>query len=574
MRIKKLSGVVFKKENSIFVSFFLGVIIFLFIYGLEPLRYTGVGWMVNGFGGSDITQHQTGWEFYRHSPWTFPLCKALYLGYPAGTAISYTDSIPVVALLFKLISPLLPETFQYFGLYTCFCFGLQGLFAAALLRRFTKYELFSIVGSVSFVTASCFLERCFRHTALSSHWLLLVAMLLYFKRKQNPLFKHRYMCWAFLLCLAIGIHPYLFAMCFGVFVVFSIEDIFSGIERKSGVIKFAAVVFTAILFGFALGLFGSDVESAHGFGIYSLNLNAVFNPYTRHFVQWSSAVEDRPIYGGQTDGIYYVGLFMNVVFVLSVFIFLLSGSQNIRRILKKYAFFIVLLAVYTVFALSNTVTFDDHVIFRYFLPEFFVDKVNIFRASGRFFFIPYYSIFLFSLVILYRVMYGKWVAVISAAVLVLIQTMEINPGIKELRAYFAERKEPLYFSNDWNELAQNYEIAMTFDCLTDRTLAFWLAQKDFRTNMMITAPVHMNAYWENTKEYRNRLKDGLEQGTWELDKDTIYLISEDTGQNCTFRDETELMSYINTVKENYRNSAGVIYLTDWIKNYWIIVPHQ
>ena len=87
--------------------------------------------------------------------------------------------------------------------------------------------------------------------------------------------------------------------------------------------------------------------------------------------------------------------------------------------------------------------------------------------------------------------------------------------------------------------------------------------------LFIICTAFVNATYASS--YSGTCGDNL---TWELDKDTIYLISEDTGQNCTFRDETELMSYINTVKENYRNSAGVIYLTDWIKNYWIIVPHQ
>ena len=570
--LKNISRAIFRKENIIFVSFFLGITSFLLIYGLEPLRYTGTGWIVNGFGGKDITQHQTGWEFYRRSPWTFPLCKALYLGYPEGTAISYTDSIPLVALLFKIISPLLPEYFQYFGLYTCFCFAMQGLFSALLLRQFTKSNLFSVIGSIPFITASCFLERCFRHTALSSHWLLLAALLLYFKRKEKPNSKKLYVFWGALLCAAIGTQPYLFVMACGVYIIFVIEDLHHHQTWIKHLYKPVSVIVVTIVFGFVLGLFGTDIESASGFGIYSLNLNALFNPNTVYFTQWSSAVEKRPLYAGQSDGIYYLGLFMIVIFILSIFIFLLDGSEKIRNKLKKYVLLIALLLSYTVFALSDIITFDDHVIFRYYLPEIVLDKINIFRASARFFFVPYYCIFIFSLVSIYRIMSGKWMSILSVMVIALIQVLEILPGINELHLYFEERKEPLFFSKDWYELSQNYDTVISFDCLTDRTLAFWLAQNNFKTNMMITAPVHLDAYWERTKQSRQLLKDNLEQGIQDLDKNTLYFISEDTGDNCTFENETELTKYINQVKEQYKNIADVMYLTDWVKNYWIIVP--
>ena len=56
----------------------IGAAAFLVIFGLEPLRYSGVGWTLYGVGGKDITQHQTGWEFYRHSPWSFPQASAAF----------------------------------------------------------------------------------------------------------------------------------------------------------------------------------------------------------------------------------------------------------------------------------------------------------------------------------------------------------------------------------------------------------------------------------------------------------------------------------------------------------------
>ena len=208
-----------KKYRYLIAAFWLGFIAFLFVFSLEPLRITGIGWTLYGYDNEDIIQHQTGWMYYRNSPWSFPICKALYLGYPEGTSIAFTDSIPLVAVFFKLLSPILPEKFQYFGIYTCFCFMMQGLFGAALLFHFTHNHVFSCVGSLIFVFSSCFLERCFRHTALSSHWLLLAGLLLYFTRIKYPEKKPYHLLWAVLLCITIGIHPYLFAMNFGLFFI-------------------------------------------------------------------------------------------------------------------------------------------------------------------------------------------------------------------------------------------------------------------------------------------------------------------------------------------------------------------
>lgn len=562
----------FRKNRYILPSVIIGIAAFIFVYGIEPLRFTGTGWIARGFGGDDITQHQTGWEFYRRSPWTFPLCKALRLGYPEGTSISYTDSIPIAALFFKIISPLLPESFQYFGLYTCLCFALQGLFSAALLYHFTKNNAYAAIGSIIFVTASCFVERCFRHTALSSHWLLLAALLLYFKGKRGFGRRRPYLCWGLLLCAAIGIHPYLFAMAFGVFAISVFEDLLRSTERQK-TLKYAAAVCTAIVvFAYILGLFGTEVSPAVGFGIFSLNLNALFNPHSGNFEKWSAFVEDRPLYAGQADGIYYLGMSLGIVFLFSLAVFLFGGHSKIRKTLDEYYALLLLLAAYTVFALSNIVAFDGQVVFRYKLPGFILEKLSIFRASARFFFIPYYCIILFSLVTLYRTLRKRILPVIFAALVAALQVAEIQPGITELRSYFADRVSPAFMSHEWAELAERFDTALSFDCLTDRTLAFWLAKNDFKTNMMITAPIHMDAYWQRTAGERKKIKDGLGNGTLVLDANTVYIIAEDTGTNRSFENEDELTAYTDRIEKNYSGEADILYLTDGVKNYRILVP--
>ena len=109
----------FRKNWHLIISGLLGILMFFTIFGIEPLRDTGIGWTQYGYGGHDITQHQTGWMFYRNAPWAFPLCKALFLGYPQGTSISYTDSIPLFAVIF--IGVLLNDYFIHGLICADFC---------------------------------------------------------------------------------------------------------------------------------------------------------------------------------------------------------------------------------------------------------------------------------------------------------------------------------------------------------------------------------------------------------------------------------------------------------------------
>ena len=568
-------GTKLRKYGYLVIAMLLGMAVFIGIYGLEPLRITGINWMIYGFYGKDITSHQSGWMFYRASPWTFPLCKALFLGYPEGTVISYTDSIPIAALFFKLLSPLLPETFQFFGLYTCFCFMMQGLFAAALLRLLTGDKLFSVIGSVIFLSASCFVERCIRHTALSSHWLLLAALLLYFHQRRDRSGGKYSVLWCLLLCLALGIHPYLFAMVFSVFALSEAECFFIGRDKVKTVLVSVICTAGALLFGYILGLFGTKVSPETGFGEFSLNLNTLVNPYSKNHELWSAVLKPLPRADGQGDGMCYLGLPM-LVLTAAAILFSLKNYRGIRNSLLRNAGLLILCAGLTLFAISNRVTLGDRVILRYPLPGLLFRLCNIFRSSDRFFFIPYYCIILFSLTRLRRMSGRKrsWLTLCVCAAAAVLQILEIGPGLKELHAFFETRYEPVYLSGEWSRIAENYDTARTVDRIKDRNLSFWLGENGFRTDLMVTAPVHLNAYWDRTETERTRLRQALEDGTEDLDPRSVYIISAVTGRNRTFETDEDLAAYIGKLQKAWQDKADLLYLNNEINYYWILCPDQ
>ena len=567
----------FFRQNAYWIAgAILGFAAFLFVYGPEPLRVTSIGWTQQGFYGQDIRQHQAGWMFYRNSPWSFPLCKALNLGYPEGTSVSYTDSIPIAALFFKLLSPVLPKSFQYFGIYTCFCFMMQGLFGAALVYRFTKHQLYSALSSLLFVISSCFLERCFRHTALSSHWLLLAALFLYFARKAACGEKYRLLYWTVLLCLAVGIHPYLFGMVYGVFIVSGLKAL---TDRRSVKFTIFGILFgtgIVLLFGYVIGLFGTGVRADEGFGIYSLNLNGLFNPKSREHPVWSLFLPNRPVYGNQGDGIYYMGAGLLLTFAAVMIRLLIRERGALSRWIRSNLLLLALLAGCTLFAVSNVVTFDDKLLLTVPLPEGFYRIINIFRSSERFFFLPYYCIILTAAAGLYRMLSGNSrAALVCCLVLCGLQTADILPGLKDLRGYFEIPREEAVFTGDWDVLADHYNTAMTFDRNADYRLGFWLAKNHFRTNVMLSAMVHRLDFWARTEEERAAAKAALAEGSLATDPKTVWIIADKLDYDPSFESHEELMAYLDQVRKAYEGQAVLQFMTvNPVGDYWVLVPER
>ena len=59
-------------------------------------------------------------------------------------------------------------------------------------------------------------------------------------------------------------------------------------------------------------------------------------------------------------------------------------------------------AIFFLYALSIKVTWNDEVLFTLPMPEFVIHLCNIFRASGRFMWVPMYALMLFAIGIVLR----------------------------------------------------------------------------------------------------------------------------------------------------------------------------
>ena len=97
------------KNMTVLIAGTIGAFVFITIYGTKILNPCYTDWLMSG---GDLSQHYLGWKMYRNGDWTFPIGLTDQLAYPHYTSVIFTDSIPVFAVFFKLISPILPNDFQ------------------------------------------------------------------------------------------------------------------------------------------------------------------------------------------------------------------------------------------------------------------------------------------------------------------------------------------------------------------------------------------------------------------------------------------------------------------------------
>ena len=125
-----------RKLVVIIICALIGSLAFLLVNTSVSLDCTDDSWINRGYVERDIIQHYTGWLCYRDSHISIPFGVSENISYPTGGSIVFSDSIPIMSVFFGLFSEILPETFQFFGIYTLFCYILMGVSSSLLLSIF------------------------------------------------------------------------------------------------------------------------------------------------------------------------------------------------------------------------------------------------------------------------------------------------------------------------------------------------------------------------------------------------------------------------------------------------------
>jgi hypothetical protein len=186
----------------------MGFLYTLHVLGPAPLDPTNLSWLAE-----DPATYYIAWELFRQDPHLhWPLTFTDRLGYPLGDSIAFMDPIPLLSILLKPLSPLLPRSFQYLGIAAVLAVSLQFFFAAHLFRLLLGRNVFGVLlPSLFFLMAPPMTHRLAAHYALVNHWLLVAALCLFVSLQKAAGAKTRKLV---LLCgllggVAVGVNFYL-----------------------------------------------------------------------------------------------------------------------------------------------------------------------------------------------------------------------------------------------------------------------------------------------------------------------------------------------------------------------------
>jgi hypothetical protein len=399
----------------------LGIGAFFAVVGPRALYPTNIAWLSSG----DPAQHFLGWHFFRNSDWSFPIGLNPKFGLELSNAIVFSDSNPLLAFLFKPFAKLLPQTFQYFGIWLMACFILQAWFGWKLVGLIGGKGAARLFSAGLFVFTPPMIWRHAFHLSLVGHFLILAGLYLTLR----PRASRSVGAWACLLAVASLVHAYFVAMIAALWVA----NLFQAVvcHRYSALRAITEITVVVVVVGLVCwqaGYFsmngGLDVE---GYGCFKLNLLSPVDPSG-----WSYLLKDIPQAAGEYEGFNFLGLGV-IILILTALPGVLSGRLGlISKALDQPALMAVLLALF-LFALSNNIGIGAQQI-EFRLPATLLRIPNVFRGSGRMFWPLFYVLVLTAVFVTVRGNTSGVAASLLAIVLV-VQIADTRAGWAELRKH-------------------------------------------------------------------------------------------------------------------------------------------
>lgn len=407
----------------------------------------------------DRLQHMTGANYYAQDEWRFPLFDMKNIHEPEGANVVFTDSIPIIALIYKIYYKITGNFFNYFCLWLSLCFVLNAASFSFLLNKLKIDSWIVNLSSAAIVcTMPCFLMR-FGHAALCGHFLLITSIAIYLictKEKQT-----KYVIYSLIVCLvALLVHVYLFAMCMAIHFSIILKY-YQPTKEKTRIAAISAVL-SVIVSLILMVIFGHLTKGipagSAGYGNFSMNLLSPVWPYKSSIIN----VNDNMLGTlGQYEGYNYLGI--GVIFIL-----MLAIALNFNLILNKlieHKYFIIILFLIFLYSISNKIYLGTTLILSYDIPGS-QEIYKHFQSSGRFFWIIAYSILILSIIVLYKYN-GRKVLLITVPFIAILHFIEFkNMGYSK---YYDSGKNALFYSI-YGKTVENYDkiyIYPYYHCASD-----------------------------------------------------------------------------------------------------------
>lgn len=427
-----------------------------------------MAWLDTG----DVGASQAAWEYFRAAPLIqWPITALPNYGVEWGSIFQGMAGNVLVALPLKLLSPLLPDQFQYLGLWVVACFVAQAvvvqrLFTAAGLGR-TERLLGALVVTLSPILL--FRIGVLMHLDLGGQWLIALSLLLY---RNAPARSRRW--WVFFLVVA-AVNIYLFAMTFAVWCAAWWRDEVQPSTRTAGraVTGFVAGAIAAFASLWVLGFFAFR-DSATGYGFFRVNAAAFVNPGYSPTESFSGLLDRfgslraRQFATEEGEGFAYVGL---APLVALPFLAAALVAGRLRWLRRNAALAVVTTVLFLV-AVSNRVVVVRRE-WTYWWPEVLLDARQVFRSSGRFAWLLAYVLAVAGWIALSRWSRrtGRLASVVLVAVAA-VHVVDIVPGIRTTHETLSAAKpdRSTFDSETWSDVIRDrpeLSIVPTFDIQAD-----------------------------------------------------------------------------------------------------------
>lgn len=401
----------------------------------------------------DPATHYFGWAFFRtESSWKIPPGMTSQYGSGYNSSLFFSDSIPLIALPLRLLDFLLPQHFQYLGFWIFLSFLGQGYFSLRLARLTIHRQSGRLMFVALCLLSPIFLYRLVHegqgHIHLASHFLILLALCLYFERPPTS------GLWPLAFSIALLVQAYLAVMVLLVFFGSVIDQYRTAIfsrnttgwsNMRSILLPILKMAIVLTLTGWAVGALSANRSSfaSEGFGRYKADLLSMIDPNpqsTRWNSDWSVLLPNIPNQVGSEEGFAYLGLGVIVLIVAAIVRrpeLLVRNPTQGRLNMGSGLIFIALSSF--IFGVSNKISVAGISFPTIPLGEQLEQTASYFRASGRFVWIPVYLLLLWAAS---QVSSGsgpvqKW-RLLGCTFIVCLQVADIAPTLSKVRSRFED----------------------------------------------------------------------------------------------------------------------------------------
>jgi len=247
-----------------------------------------------------------------------------------------------------------------------------------------------------------------------------------------------------------------------------------------------------------------------------MNINAIVNPFSCGQYTWSVLLKNQLQILGNYDGFNYLGFGIIILIILIAILMFQTKNKNcILEMIKRNYMLILICVLLMVFAISNVITFNDKILFTVPLSENFINICGIFRASSRLFYPVYYVIFIFLLVVLWR-LFSEERNLFTYGVISFVVVLQLF----DIHGCIMEKHQKMLLNSDYTTYISDKNLAVIAEksdsVLIDsfsgdiRKLAVWAFKNKIKTYYSIANSGNYTKTTELANDLLNQIKsDGI-----------------------------------------------------------------